>query len=83
MNLKKALSLALAVLMLISVLTGCSFLDRFKKDEPDVDETKEFYKIDKAALTGYVIVRADESDDQTGEARQSFIPNCTKNTEWI
>ena len=62
MKLKKALSLFLAGLMLISALTGCSF---FKKNNNGGEEVKEFYSIDVATLAGYTVVRPDQADEET------------------
>ena len=68
MTLKKALSLFLAGLMLISTLTGCSFFDRFKKEENNENEAKEFYNIGADVLAEYVIIRPDEADEETVSA---------------
>lgn len=62
MKFKKAFSLFLAGVMLLSSLTGCSF---FKKDDGNEEESKEFYSIGQAALAEYTIIRPDEADEQT------------------
>ena len=65
MTLKKAFSLFLAGLMLLSSLTGCSL---FKKDDVGGEETKEFYSIGRAELAEYSINRPDDAEELTSTA---------------
>ena len=68
MKLKKAFSLALAGLMLLSVLAGCG-------DKNGGENAVEFYDISSQDLASYVVVRPDETDSETVSAASKL---CTQ-----
>ena len=83
--------------MLLSTLTGCSLLDKFTKKKEDttsattITETSDSFSLAMDALAEYVIIRPDQTDEQTiaaasklyGELVKKFGMGVTFTTDYL